>query len=61
MPKHTGKPVSSLDMKPMDEDTKKRFLDALREWEEVGRALADAARKSERLTEADFSIRINAR
>ena len=38
-----------------------RFEEELRFWEEKVRPLKEAARSSERLSERDFAIRINAR
>ena len=38
-----------------------RFVKEMRRWEGKVRPLKEAARSSERLTERDFAIRINAR
>jgi DNA-binding transcriptional regulator YiaG len=36
------------------------FKEALRHWEELAEPLIEEIRESERLTESDFAIRINA-
>lgn len=44
-----------------DSDARKRFETAQEEWDRIFQPLEEAITESERLTENDFAIRINAR
>jgi len=51
----------SAEQQTMDEETKQFFEKELERWEAVTQPLVDAIHDSERLSDKDYSIRINTR
>lgn len=44
-----------------DPQVKARLQESVKRWQQRGKPVTDAVRSSERLTQQDFAIRINAR